>query len=177
MSERMGLADVLREYGVPLVTLNVTADQQNCLALREKLLAIRNASQGKEQGYLEVECTFYIDVHDIDRYLAGELPNLAEIPSDDAFIASLEAELEKQSQPSLRSVINATGVLLHTNLGRAPLSREALAAVESVSSGYSTLEYDLAKGARSKRDVHASSLLTRITGGESALVVNNNGYH
>ena len=71
MSERMDLADVLREYGVPLVTLNVTADQQNCLALREKLLAIRNASQGKEQGYLEVECTFYIDVHDIDRYLAG----------------------------------------------------------------------------------------------------------
>ena len=106
--------------------------------------------------------------------LRQKLPNLAEIPSDDAFIASLEAELEKQSQPSLRSVINATGVLLHTNLGRAPLSREALAAVESVSSGYSTLEYELAKGARSKRDVHASSLLTRITGGESALVVNNN---
>ena len=79
MSERMDLADVLREYGVPLVTLNVTADQQNCLALREKLLAIRNASQSKDQGYLEVECTFYSDVHDIDRYLAGELPNLAEI--------------------------------------------------------------------------------------------------
>lgn len=106
--------------------------------------------------------------------LRQKLPNLAEIPSDDAFIASLEAELEKQSQPSLRSVINATGVLLHTNLGRAPLSREALAAVESVSSGYSTLEYDLTKGTRSKRDVHASSLLTRLTGGESALVVNNN---
>ena len=106
--------------------------------------------------------------------LRQKLPNLAEIPSDDAFIASLEAELEKQSQPSLRSVINATGVLLHTNLGRAPLSREALAAVESVSSGYSTLEYELAKGARSKRDVHASYLLTSLTGGESALVVNNN---
>ena len=53
--------------------------QANTASLREKLLAIRNASQGKEQGYLEVECTFYIDVHDIDRYLAGELPNLAEI--------------------------------------------------------------------------------------------------
>ena len=79
MSERMDLSDVLREYGVPLATLSVTANQQNCLALREKLLAIRNASQGKEQGSLEVECTFYIDVHDIDRYLSGELPNLSEI--------------------------------------------------------------------------------------------------
>ena len=79
MSERMDLQDVLREYGVPLATLSVTANQQNCLALREKLMAIRNASQGKEQGYLEVECTFYIDVHDIDRYLSGELPNLSEI--------------------------------------------------------------------------------------------------
>lgn len=79
MSDRMDLKDVLREYGVPLVTLNVTADQQNCMGLREKLLAIRNAGQGNQQGYLEVECTFFIDVHDIDRYLAGELPNLAEI--------------------------------------------------------------------------------------------------
>ena len=79
MSERMNLQDVLREYGVPLATLNVTANQQTCMALREKLLAIRNSSQGKEQGYLEVECTFYIDVHDIDRYLSGELPNLSEI--------------------------------------------------------------------------------------------------
>jgi len=79
MSERMNLQDIVREYGVPLVTLNVTANQQNCLALREKLMAIRNASQGKEQGYLEVECTFYVDVHDIDRYLSGELLNLSEI--------------------------------------------------------------------------------------------------
>jgi len=75
----MDLRDVLREYGVPLVTLSVTANEQNCLALREKLLAIRNASQGKEQGFLEVECKFYIDVHDIDRYMSGELPNLSEI--------------------------------------------------------------------------------------------------
>lgn len=47
--------------------------------MREKLMAIRNQSGAKEQGYLEVACTFYVDVHDIDRYLAGELPNLAEI--------------------------------------------------------------------------------------------------
>ncbi|SCM80852.1 conserved hypothetical protein [uncultured Sporomusa sp.] len=79
MSERMNLQDVLREYGIPLATLNVTASHQDCLDLRERLMAIRELSHGKEQGYLEVACTFYIDVHDIDRYLAGELPSLAEI--------------------------------------------------------------------------------------------------
>lgn len=79
MSERMNLQDVLREYGIPLATLNVTASQDDCLRLRERLMAIRDLSQGREQGYLEVTTTFYIDVHDIDRYLSGELPNLAEI--------------------------------------------------------------------------------------------------
>ena len=106
--------------------------------------------------------------------LRQSLPNLAEIPSDAELVNSLESILQKQSQPSLRPVINATGVLLHTNLGRAPLSQAALAAVESVASGYSTLEYDLTEGNRGKRDIHASALLTRLTGGESALVVNNN---
>lgn len=106
--------------------------------------------------------------------LRQSLPNLAEIPSDAELVISLESILQKQSQPSLRPVINATGVLLHTNLGRAPLSQAALAAVESVASGYSTLEYDLTEGNRGKRDIHASALLTRLTGGESALVVNNN---
>ncbi len=106
--------------------------------------------------------------------LRQTLPNLTEMPSDNDLIDSLESILERQSQPSLRSVINATGVLLHTNLGRAPLSHAALEAVESTASGYSTLEYDLEKGVRGKRDVHASDLLTRLTGGDGALVVNNN---
>jgi L-seryl-tRNA(Ser) seleniumtransferase len=106
--------------------------------------------------------------------LRQSLPNFTEMPSDEELISSLKSILEQQSQPSLRAVINATGVVLHTNLGRAPLSRTALAAVETIASGYSTLEFDLAKGKRSKRDVHASDLLTRLTGGESALVVNNN---
>ena len=79
MSERLSLLDVLREYGTPLITLGVKASEQESLKLREKLLAIRDASGGKEQGFLEVACTFYVDVHDIDRYLSGELPNLAEI--------------------------------------------------------------------------------------------------
>ena len=79
MSERLSLHDVLRDYGPPLISLNVGASQDDCLRLRERLMAIRDLSQGKEQGYLEVACTFYIDVHDIDRYLSGELQNLADI--------------------------------------------------------------------------------------------------
>lgn len=79
MSERMNLQDILREYGVPLATLGVTSSHEDCLKLRERLMSIRDLSQGKEQGYVEVTCSFYIDVHDIDRFLSGELPNLAEI--------------------------------------------------------------------------------------------------
>ena len=71
-------------------------------------------------------------------------------------------------------MINATGVILHTNLGRAPLSPAALQAVQNVSQGYSTLEYDLEPGKRGSRLVHAEALLTRLTGAEAALVVNNN---
>jgi L-seryl-tRNA(Ser) seleniumtransferase len=113
-------------------------------------------------------------IRELQEDLRQSVQNIAEMPSDEELISSLESILEHQSQPSLRAVINATGVLLHTNLGRAPLSRAALEAVERVANGYSTLEYDLAKGSRSKRDMHASTLLTHLTGCESALVVNNN---
>jgi L-seryl-tRNA(Ser) seleniumtransferase len=76
--------------------------------------------------------------------------------------------------PTLQPVINATGVVLHTNLGRAPLSRTALQAIQAVAAGYATLEYDLPAGRRGSRSVHAEDLLKRLTGVESALVVNNN---
>ena len=76
--------------------------------------------------------------------------------------------------PSLFPVINATGVVLHTNLGRAPLSRSAIQAMQDVSLGYSNLEFDLVKGQRGSRLVHAEQLLKQLTGAEAALVVNNN---
>lgn len=79
MSERLNLQDVLREYGVPQIKLDVHATREECLALREKLMAIRDLSNGREQGYLEVDCKFYVDVDDIDRYLSGELDTLSEI--------------------------------------------------------------------------------------------------
>lgn len=82
--------------------------------------------------------------------------------------------LEDWLRPSLVPVINATGVILHTNLGRAPLSRSALAAIGRVSSAYNNLEYDLERGSRGSRLAHAEALLKRLTGAEAALVVNNN---
>ena len=86
----------------------------------------------------------------------------------------VEARLAEALAPSLRSVLNATGVIVHTNLGRAPLSRTALARVGEVADGYSNLEFDLRTGRRGSRTVHASKLLTRLTGAEDAVVVNNN---
>ena len=77
-------------------------------------------------------------------------------------------------RPSLEPVINATGVILHTNLGRAPLAPSAVERVAEIARGYSTLEYDLARGGRGRRDVHAEALLCRLTGAEAAVVVNNN---
>jgi len=95
-------------------------------------------------------------------------------PSLDALVESVSSRVRLLAEPSLVSVINATGVILHTNLGRAPLSREAVAAMELVSQGYNNLELDLETGRRGSRQVHVSSLLCRLTGAEDAMVVNNN---
>jgi L-seryl-tRNA(Ser) seleniumtransferase len=83
-------------------------------------------------------------------------------------------ELSSARQPSLRRVLNATGVLVHTNLGRSPLAQAALVRVAEVGGGYSNLEYDLERGERGSRQDHLGSLLGRLTGAEAALVVNNN---
>jgi L-seryl-tRNA(Ser) seleniumtransferase len=88
--------------------------------------------------------------------------------------ARLREELMDARRPRLRRVINATGVVVHTNLGRAPLADEALARVVEAGRGYSNLEYDLAEGARGSRQDHVATILHRLTGAESALVVNNN---
>ncbi|HAJ34095.1 MAG TPA: L-seryl-tRNA(Sec) selenium transferase [Chloroflexi bacterium] len=95
-------------------------------------------------------------------------------PAFTAWPALVMRHLEAVMTPSLRPVINATGVIIHTNLGRAPLSAAALAAVQRVAAGYSTLEYDLTAGARGSRHDHARRLLCDLTGAEDALVVNNN---
>jgi len=96
------------------------------------------------------------------------------VPEADALMASASARLREWVTPRPRPVINATGVIIHTNLGRAPLSDDALAAMSAASSGYSDLEYDLSGGERGHRMAAVEDILRRITGAESALVVNNN---
>ncbi len=95
-------------------------------------------------------------------------------PSSDSLVKSVSAHVRTLAEPTLRPVINATGVIIHTNLGRAPLSQETIAAMDAASEGYSNLEFDLGTGLRGHRDVHISSLLCRLTGAEDAMVVNNN---
>jgi L-seryl-tRNA(Ser) seleniumtransferase len=99
-------------------------------------------------------------------------------PSTDEAAREIEsiaaARLDEAFRLSLQPVINATGVILHTNLGRAPLADAAIARVSEVVRSYSTLEYDPARGQRGRRDVHAEAMLCGLTGAEAATVVNNN---
>ena len=92
---------------------------------------------------------------------------------DAQWVRAIEEMLEQRQRSTLRRVINATGVVLHTNLGRAPLAGAALDAIRVVAQGFSTLEYDVATGARGSRHAHCTALLTELTGAEDALVVNN----
>jgi L-seryl-tRNA(Ser) seleniumtransferase len=88
--------------------------------------------------------------------------------------ARVQVELDAARRPTLRRVLNATGVIVHTNLGRAPLSAAALAHALDAGRGYSNLEYDLVEGTRGSRQDHVAAILRRLTGAEGALVVNNN---
>ncbi len=87
--------------------------------------------------------------------------------------AAVRAAVRRLAVPSLAPVINATGVVLHTNLGRAPLAPAAIAAITRVAQGYSALEYDIGRGTRGSRHAHCRDLLVELTGAADALVVNN----
>src|SRR5437867_1111335 len=104
--------------------------------------------------------------HARDQIRAGEDPG--------DLAARLAAKLAAARLPQLRRVINATGVIVHTNLGRAPLAAAAIERVREVAAGYSNLEYDLAAGGRGSRQEHVTEILRHLTGAEAALVVNNN---
>jgi L-seryl-tRNA(Ser) seleniumtransferase len=105
------------------------------------------------------------------RQSASELPTL---PTRSEIIQTIQSNLEAILAPTLQPVINASGVILHTNLGRAPLGVKALQAVVDVANGYSTLEFDLEQGKRGTRSIHAEKLLQTLLNVEAALVVNNN---
>jgi L-seryl-tRNA(Ser) seleniumtransferase len=95
-------------------------------------------------------------------------------PDAAALLAEAAGHLAAEARPSLYPVINASGVIIHTNLGRVPLSARAIAAMQAIGQGYSNLEYDLEEGGRGSRYTHAADLLRRLTGAEDALLVNNN---
>ncbi|HET8565656.1 MAG TPA: L-seryl-tRNA(Sec) selenium transferase [Solirubrobacterales bacterium] len=101
--------------------------------------------------------------------LAGE-----PAPSEEELAGAAGRHLARLATPSLRPVVNATGVVLHTNLGRAPLAPAAVAHLSAVAAGYSNLEYDLGRGERGSRGAHVEELLRELSGAEAALAVNNN---
>jgi L-seryl-tRNA(Ser) seleniumtransferase len=94
--------------------------------------------------------------------------------SADTIAEAAASRLKAKARRSLRRVINATGIVVHTNLGRSPLAESAVDAVAEVARGYSTLEYDVPSGERGSRHVHVEDLICRLTGAEAAMAVNNN---
>ncbi len=119
---------------------------------------------------LVVECTRRAVQRLRDGIVAGSLASVSLVALEQEIVS----EAETAGHYSLRPVINASGVILHTNLGRAPLAREAVEHLAEVATRYSNLEYDLEAGERGKRDVHTERLLCQLLGAEKALLVNNN---
>jgi L-seryl-tRNA(Ser) seleniumtransferase len=131
------------------------ADVQAAIAKNGRLLAMEIVRQVLEETRHEIE--------------DGQ-----PCPTVETILERILRDLATSGQPTLRRAINATGVIVHTNLGRAPLSEEARAAMDLVAQGYSNLEYDLAAGSRGSRYAHAEELLRRLTGAGGGLLVNNN---
>jgi len=140
---RPGVQALIRQFGHSAVVE----------ALRDETAALRQRMGPHAEG----------------RGVAPETPEAAAA----AIESGLAPRLNRLFEPSLRRVINATGVIVHTNLGRAPLSPAAVSAVAYAGQRYVTLEYDVERGERGHRDEHAEHLLCRLTGAESAVVVNN----
>jgi len=161
----------------------VSAEQAELLrqipSVDELLLQPRLAALSKQVDRgLVVEVARAV-LGDLRARIASEM--VSAVLADFAALAADSSSLEEQISAmverilahSLQPVINATGVILHTNLGRAPLTEAAVSEFRRTATQYSNLEYDLEAGARGKRDVHTGELLTRLTGAEAAIVVNN----
>jgi L-seryl-tRNA(Ser) seleniumtransferase len=129
---------------------------------------VRGLANGGESGIATVIVRQALE--SARRAIAGG----SEAPTEDQLVESVLGLAAAVFEPSLRPVINATGVIIHTNLGRAPLSDEAIEAMTAVSRGYSNLEFDLEAGERGSRYTQLESVLTRLTGAAAAIAVNNN---
>jgi L-seryl-tRNA(Ser) seleniumtransferase len=155
----------------------VTAEQADLLrqipSVDELLAQPRVAAlAGRMDRGLVVEVARAV-LADLRARIAGEA-NFAAVALEQGVLEErITAEVERILARSLQPVINATGVILHTNLGRAPLAASVVEEFRRTAMQYTNLEYDLEAGARGKRDVHTAVLLTRLTGAEAAIVVNN----
>jgi L-seryl-tRNA(Ser) seleniumtransferase len=130
--------------------------------LSEAQIAAYEPLLGKENVKARVA-----EVLDVVRAAGGGVPSFSDL------CGRITARLESDERELLAAVVNATGIILHTNLGRAPLAPSALRAIETIGAGYSNLEYDLGEGRRGSRYSHAGALVREITGAAGALVVNN----
>lgn len=125
-----------------------------------------------DQDYIKE--TIQLEIDKIRQAILDGAIEDPDIVQFDRVVNQVNDALTLRIQPSLKPVINATGTVLHTNLGRAPLSEEVVEAIADLAPSYSNLEYDLAEGKRGSRYVHLKDVLKQITGAEDALVVNNN---
>ena len=113
-------------------------------------------------------------IRDFLDFFRNQIKNGDSAPTIEGVQNKIFEILSNQFSATLIPVINATGVVLHTNLGRAPLSLDTIQAMHSIGSGYNTLEFNLSTGKRGSRSVHAEEILKQLTGTEAALIVNNN---
>jgi L-seryl-tRNA(Ser) seleniumtransferase len=136
---------------------------------------LRSAAQDGPRQLAVAAARAQIDRHRA-RLRAGDSDGLgpAQVPGTGEMAVLAAADLKRLQSSTLRPVINATGVVLHTNLGRAPLAEEAIERIELVARGYSSLEYDLVEGRRGSRHVHVEGLIAELTGAEAGMAVNNN---
>src|SRR5271154_3058995 len=156
---------------------SVTAEQADLLrqipSVDELLAQTRGAAlAGRMDRGLVVEVARAV-LADLRARIAGEANFSAMALEQGSLEERITAEVERILARSVQPVINATGVILHTNLGRAPLAAGVVEEFRRTATQYTNLEYDLEAGARGKRDVHTASLLERLTGAETAIVVNN----
>lgn len=146
LRQRRGIRDLEQRYGHSLIVET----------LREAVETLRTEVLASKAGQNEDQTT--LNTAELTTRIEHSLTNL----------------LSKKLAPSLKPVVNATGVIVHTNLGRSPLSDAAAERLAEIATGYTNLEYDLVRGRRGARNHHAESLLCRLSGAEAATVVNNN---
>jgi L-seryl-tRNA(Ser) seleniumtransferase len=142
--------------------------------MSSRLPAVHRVLQEAVLRNLQGKVPHYLVVGAVREVLANYRRGSEIQPSVQEVAVAAQQAIERLLAPSLTAVINATGVIIHTNLGRAPLSNEAVEAVRRVADGYCNLEFDVRVGSRGQRHSHVEELLCRLTGAEAAMVVNNN---